>query len=370
GRVVTTFLTNFFERYVQYNFTAEMEERLDDISDGKIDWRAVLREFWDAFSRAIDGAKDLSISQVITSLDEALGAHFFPSRTDGTDPRACPACADGRLGLKLGKFGAFIGCSNYPTCKHTRPLAVASDENGNGDAGPRELGAHPQSGKPVSVRKGPYGYYAQVETDDPKAKPRRVSIPKGVDPQTVELDMAVRLLDLPREVGIHPESGKPIMAGIGRFGPYILHDGTYRSIGTVEDLFGIGLNRAVDLLAQAPKRGGTALRQVGAHPADGAPIAVMLGRYGPYIKHGKTNAPMPNGMAAEALTIENAVRLLAERAAKGPSRFSRGRTRRGAASPASAAPAEAGASPAKARRAKAPAKTAPKATRRKARAAE
>ena len=374
GRVVTTFLTNFFERYVQYNFTAEMEERLDDISDGKIDWRAVLREFWEAFSRAVDGAKDLSISQVITSLDEALGAHFFPPRADGAEPRACPACTDGRLGLKLGKFGAFIGCSNYPTCKHTRPLAVASDENGNGDTGPRELGPHPQSGKPVSVRKGPYGHYAQVETDDPKAKPRRVSIPKGVDPQTVELDMAVRLLALPREVGLHPETGKPIAAGIGRFGPYILHDGTYRSIGTVEDLFGIGLNRAVDLLAQAPKRGGTALRQVGAHPTDGAPIAVMSGRYGPYIKHGKTNAPMPKGMATEALTIEEAVRLLAERAAKGPSRFSRGRGRRGAAPAPSIASdaAPAGAPPTKARRAKAPAKTAaaPKATRRKARAAE
>ncbi len=335
GRVVTAFLTNFFERYVQYNFTAEMEDRLDDISDGKIEWRAVLREFWEAFSKAVAGTKDLSISQVITALDEALGPHFFPVRADGAEPRQCPVCVKGRLGLKLGRFGAFIGCSGYPECKHTRALAVASGENGDGDMGPRELGLHPATGKLVSVRKGPYGQYAQLESDQPEGKPKRVSIPKGIDPASLELDMAVQLLGLPREIGAHPESGKTIVAGIGRFGPYILHDGTYRSLASPDEMFTIGVNRAVDMLATAPKRGGSALRTIGDHPADGAPVTVMSGRYGPYIKHAKTNAPMPRGASPESLSLEDAVKLLADRVARGPSKFQRGR--RGGAPPPKAA---------------------------------
>jgi DNA topoisomerase I len=358
GRVVTTFLTNFFERYVQYDFTAEMEEKLDGISDGKIDWKAMLREFWEAFSQAIEGTKDLKISQVIDSLDEALGDHFFPPRSDGAESRACPACQGGRLGLKLGKFGAFIGCSNYPECRYTRAFAIAGDGNGEGaeSVGPRELGKHPDTGLTVSVKKGPYGHYIQMEPPSEKEKPKRVSIPKGVDPAAATLEMAVKLLALPRELGAHPESGKPILAGIGRFGPYIVHDGTYRSLESVDDLLTIGLNRAIDLLAAAPKRGGKTIKSLGAHP-EGGTVSIMSGRYGPYVKHGKTNATLPKDVTPEELTMEQAVALLAERAKRGPSSFKRrGGTQRAAGAreqkaPAVKAPAAKAAKPRRSRKA-------------------
>ncbi|MFO0995329.1 MAG: type I DNA topoisomerase [Alphaproteobacteria bacterium] len=341
GRIVTAFLANFFERYVQYNFTAEMEERLDDISGGRIDWKTVLREFWQAFGPAVDGTKDLSVSQVITTLDEYLGVHFFPETGTGVDVRLCPGCNTGRLGLKLGKFGAFIGCSRYPECRFTRALAVqvpgADGKNGAELIGPRELGPHPVTGKPVSVRKGPYGHYVQLEQENGEEKPRRVSIPKPLDPTTIELEMAVKLLSLPREVGLHPESGKPVTAGLGRFGPYVQHDGAYRSVDSVEDVLSIGLNRAVDLLAAPARRGANTLRSLGAHPEDGKPVAIMSGRYGPYIKHLKTNAPLPRDKAPEEVTLEEAVQLLAARAA----RPSKGRRRPGGARAGKAPPAAA-----------------------------
>jgi DNA topoisomerase-1 len=351
GRIVTAFLESFFQRYVEYNFTADLENKLDDISGGRIDWKQVLREFWIEFSKAIDGTKDLSIKQVIEALNEELAPHFFPARDDGTDPRACPACAAGRLGLKLGKFGAFIGCSNYPECRYTRPLEVrANGEDGEGAAaleGPKPLGSDPATGLGVVLRKGPYGYYVQLgeetpapapvptngEGEDaggggkkrkkrkPKAppteKPKRVSLPKGVKPDEVTLELALKLLALPREIGAHPETGKPITAGIGRFGPYIKHEGTYKSVGSVEEVLTIGLNRAVDLLSQAKTRGPTALRELGAHPADGQPVRVFKGRYGPYVKHGSVNATLPKDKAPEAVTLEEAVELLAARAAAG-----------------------------------------------------
>ena len=239
GRLVTAFLTSFFERYVEYNFTAELETQLDDISGGRIDWKTVLRDFWDAFSRAVEGTKDLSISQVIDTLDEELGRHFFPESESGANPRACPACQNGRLSLKLGKFGAFVGCSNYPECRYTRRLAIEG-ENGDADAdlaGPKELGQDPATGLPVSLRKGPYGTYVQLgeavangtgngpgngkaKAKD-KEKPKRVSLPRGMSPAEVSLEKALALLALPREIGRHPESGETITAGVGRFGPYL-----------------------------------------------------------------------------------------------------------------------------------------------------
>jgi DNA topoisomerase I len=332
GRVVTAFLTSFFERYVEYNFTAELEEQLDDISGGRIDWKTVLRDFWSAFSQAVEGTKDLSIGQVIETLDEDLGRHFFPESENGANPRACPACQNGRLSLKLGKFGAFVGCSNYPECRYTRRLAIEG-ENGEADAelaGPKELGQDPATGLPVSLRKGPYGTYVQLgETpangdgngkakDKTKEKPKRVSLPRGMSPAELSLDKALALLALPREIGRHPESGETITAGIGRFGPYLKRGATYKSLPRDEDVLTIGLNRAVDLLAdvKARGRGGDTGKALGEHPADNKPITLHSGRYGPYLRHGKLLASVPKSMDADALTVDQAVEILAAQAEK------------------------------------------------------
>ncbi len=325
GRIVTAFLTNFFGRYVEYGFTADLENQLDEISNGEVDWKEVLRRFWEAFSAAVEDTKGLSMSQVIEALDESLGPHFFPPASNGADARACPACEDGRLGLKLGKFGAFIGCSNYPKCRYTRPLAVPSEDgqelrDGNGED--RKLGDHPETGEPVYLKSGPYGPYVQQgdAAEDKKApKPKRVSLPKGADPKTIDLELAAKLLALPREVGRHPEDGEPITAGIGRYGPYIKHGPRYVSLGDLDDVLTIGPNRAVDLIAEAKQKGGGAagaLRTLGEHPKDGKPVTVHNGRYGPYVKHGKTNASLPKGTSADDIAMERAVELLAARAKK------------------------------------------------------
>ena len=340
GRIVTAFLRNFFERYVEYEFTADLEEKLDAVSNGRIDWRALLHEFWDAFQAKVEETQELRISNVIDALDKELDAHFFPQTDDGRDPRLCPVCGEGRLGLRLGRHGAFFGCSSYPDCRHVRPLTVseAGDDNG-----PRILGDHPDSGLEVSVRKGPYGFYVQLAGEG-DAKPKRVSTPRGTDPAEIALEQAVGLLSLPREVGRHPETGKPISAGLGRYGPYLRHDGAYVSIPKDDDVLGIGLNRAVVLIAE--KKGGRAagpLKELGTHPADGKPVTVHNGRYGPYVKHGRTMASLPKGQAPEDATLEVALPLLEQKkaaggktaarkpAAKAKAAPAKGRSRKGAA---------------------------------------
>ncbi len=319
GRLVTAFLTSFFERYVQYNFTAELENELDDISAGKIDWREVLRAFWADFSRAVEGTRDLTISQVISALDAELGPHFFPEEAGGRDPRQCPVCGNGRLGLKLGRFGAFIGCSNYPECRYTRRLAVEDGEAADGDQRPRLLGEDPATHQPVTLRKGPYGYYVQLGEAEGNGKaggkPKRASLPKTMPPAEVDLARALGLLALPREIGAHPETGEIITAGIGRFGPYLRHGSTYKSLGADDDVLTIGLNRAVMLLAEAPARGRAAPgKEIGPHPADGRPITLHRGRYGPYLRHGKVLASLPRAMAEREPTVEEAVQILAAQA--------------------------------------------------------
>ena len=255
GRLVTAFLTSFFERYVEYNFTADLENQLDDISGGRIDWKEVLRTFWRDFSGAVDGTKDLTIGQVLKSLDAELGRHFFPDDGSGREPRRCPACEGGKLSLKLGRFGAFIGCSNYPNCRYTRALGM--EENGEDKPATTpdtELGTDPASGLPVALKKGPYGNYIQLGAANGD-KPKRVSLPKGIEPESITLDIAIKLLALPREIGRHPDSGEPISAGIGRFGPYLKLGSTFASLGADDDVLNIGLNRAVTVLAEA-KSGG------------------------------------------------------------------------------------------------------------------
>ncbi|MDZ5648730.1 type I DNA topoisomerase [Nitrospirillum sp. BR 11828] len=313
GRLVTTFLENFFNRYVGYGFTADLETKLDDISGGRIDWKTVLRDFWRDFSGAVDGTKDLTITQVLDALDEALGPHFFPAPSEGgRDPRVCPVCGDGRLSLKLGKNGAFIGCSNYPGCKYTRPLSVEGGEEGSAD---RELGNDPETGYPVSMKRGPYGVYVQTGAPD-EPKPKRVSLPRAMNPQDVDLDIALRLLALPRSLGPHPETGQEITAGIGRFGPYLKHGDAYKNLTPDDDVLTIGLNRAVVLLAGVAARKTVAGRELGNHPKDGKPITLGSGRFGPYVKHLKLFASIPKAINADTITLEQAVELLAAKAAK------------------------------------------------------
>lgn len=334
GRIVTAFLENFFKRYVEYDFTAKLEEQLDDISGGKLDWKQVLRDFWAAFHAAVDETKDLKIGDVISALDEALSDHLFPPKGDGTDPRLCPSCAKGRLGLKLGRTGAFVGCSNYPECRFTRPLGAPGEEGGVEDSAlPRLLGDDPETGLPVSIRKGPYGIYAQLGPKDEAAakgeKPKRASLTKAQDPMAMTLQEALALLSLPREIGRHPESGEPILAGIGRYGPYLKHGDRYKNLPPEEDVLKIGMNRAVDLLAAdnaKARPSAEPLREVGAHPDGGEPIKVFAGRYGPYVRHGKVMASLPRGVEPEAVTVEKAVEWLAAKAAKGPAKGGRGRS--------------------------------------------
>ena len=324
GRLVTAFLSNFFARYVEYDFTATLEETLDDVSAGNADWKQVLQDFWSAFSGAVDETKDLRVREVLDALNETLGTHFFHSDDPDVDPRACQTCGEGQLSLKLGKFGAFIGCSNYPDCRYTRRLVDGNGADGAQDTGPRELGQDPETGREVSVRTGPYGHYVQLDADPDsdakkKEKPKRVSLPREILPEEIDLETALALLALPREVGAHPETDKKISAGIGRFGPYVLHDGKYASLKNDDDVLSIGLNRAVVLLADAGKgrgRGGTALKELGDHPSDKKPVVIMDGRYGPYVKHGRTNATLPKGVLPEDVTMETAVTLLTEKAAK------------------------------------------------------
>jgi DNA topoisomerase-1 len=325
GRLVTAFLEGFFKRYVEYDFTADLEEKLDLISDGKLKWKDVLREFWREFTRSVEEIKDLRVGDVLEALNELLGPHIFPPRSDGGDPRQCPNCGTGRLSLKVSsKYGAFIGCSRYPDCRYTRQLTQPAE-------GPPEastpsgklLGQDPETGLPVSLRSGRFGPYLQLGEASGEAKPKRASLPKGIDAEAVDLDYALKLLSLPRLVGQHPQTGKPITAGLGRYGPFILHEGTYAGLPAVEDAFAIGVNRAVVLLAERRAGGGrrfraqaTVLKELGEHPAGGA-VRVLSGRYGPYVKHAGVNATVPRGTDPQALTLEEALELLAERIAKG-----------------------------------------------------
>jgi DNA topoisomerase-1 len=314
GRLVTAFLTSFFERYVDTGFTAGLEEKLDDISDGRLDWRALMRAFWEEFSNAIEQTRELKISDVMDALDRDLGPHFFPPRDDGTDPRVCQACGTGRLGLKLGRYGSFIGCSNYPECQFTRRLAI---EGGDGDAevlkeGMRTLGQHPVTGEDITVRRGPYGLYVQQGEPDPadkKAKPRRTSLPRGMDGETMTLDQAIGLLSLPRLVGLHPETGLKMEAGLGRFGPYIKMGSIFASLDKDDDILAIGVNRAVDVIGRKM----ASVRVIGAHPKDKTDIQVRKGRFGPYVQHGQTVANLPKNVLMDEITLDQAVALLAER---------------------------------------------------------
>ncbi|WP_182419177.1 type I DNA topoisomerase [Bartonella sp. HY038] len=325
GRVVTAFLENFFNRYVEYDFTASLEDKLDLISDGKLVWKDVLRDFWQQFSSSIADIADLRVTAVLDVLNEVLAPIAFPAREDGSDPRSCPLCKQGQLSLKLGRYGAFVGCSNYPECKFTRQLGSEGEGDGKalGDE-PAVLGQDPETGEDITLRTGRFGPYVQ-RGDGKDAK--RAGLPKGWQMADIDFEKAQALLALPRDIGLHPETGTMITASIGRYGPYIANDGKYANLENADEVFSIGINRAVSVLAdKANKSGGRAsaasakpIANLGAHP-DGGEITVRDGRYGPYVNWGKINATITKGMDPASLTLEEAITLLAAKAAKMPTK--------------------------------------------------
>jgi len=321
GRLVTAFLERFFERYVSYDYTAELEEELDDVSGGRLEWHKLLQDFWRDFRPKAGEVMDQKPSEITAAIDEFLEPWLYPPREDGSEPRLCPQCGNGRLSLRGGKFGAFIACSNYPECKYTQKFGQAGAE-GQSD-GPQDLG------NGIELKSGRFGPY--LERDG-----KRASIPKDVGIDGVTPDIAEKLLSLPREIGAHPESGKPITASIGRYGPYLAHDGKYAKLGSTAEVFETGMNAAVVKLAEAAAAKGSRERGasrepiavLGKHPANGGDIKVMAGRYGPYVTDGSTNATLPKGMEPSAVTLEEALRLIAERAAKGPAKKKGGRRKK------------------------------------------
>ncbi|MDE2620882.1 MAG: topoisomerase DNA-binding C4 zinc finger domain-containing protein, partial [Sphingomonadales bacterium] len=352
GRLLTAFLERFFERYVAYEFTAGMEDELDDVSGGRAIWKDVLAAFWRDFKPKSDEVMERKPSEVTEALDEFLSDYLFPPQADGADPRLCPKCGAGRLSLRGGRFGAFVACSNYPECKYTRKFAQPGGEADGGDDAP--LGTDPATGLEITRRSGRFGPYIQLG-EGKEAK--RASIPKDIP--ELDLDWAIRLLSLPREVGTHPESGKPITASIGRYGPYLAHDGKYARLRSTAEVFETGMNAAVMKLAEAAAgagaRGGRTaaepLKTFGAHPTSGGAIKLMAGRYGPYVTDGTTNATLPRDKKPEELTEAEAIELIDARAAKGPAKGKKKAAPKKAAAKKPAAKAEGGD--------KAPAKKAP-----------
>jgi DNA topoisomerase-1 len=316
GRIVTIFLLNFFKRYVEYDFTASLEDQLDQVSAGGSDYLELLSKFWRDFSAAIAETSELRITEVLDVLDDALAPQLYPPREDGSDPRICPKCGNGTLHLKSSRTGGFVGCGNYPECTFTRPISGEIDESSD-----RLLGE--DAGDEIFLKSGRFGPYVQRgEATKEAPKPPRASLPKGWAPAEMDLERALMLLNLPREVGPHPEDGEMIEAGIGRYGPFVKHGRTYANLKEVDDVFTIGMNRAVEELAKKASRGSartaaTPLKELGEHPTEGGPVNVMDGRYGAYVKFGKINATLPKDVKPEDVTMDMAVQLIAEKAAKG-----------------------------------------------------
>jgi DNA topoisomerase-1 len=386
GRVVVGFLESFFQKYVEYDFTANLEEQLDRVSNNEVDWKKVLQDFWVDFIGAVNDIKELRVTNVLDALNDLLEPHIFPQPADGSDRRKCPQCADGKLSLKLGRFGAFIGCSNYPECNFTRQMTPGAEGTVNGT---KVLGEDPETGLEVTLRSGRFGPYLQLgeqAKEKGAEKPKRAGLPKGLAPDDVDLERALALLALPREVGKHPEDGEPIIAGVGRFGPYVKHGKTYASLEDGDEVTSIGLNRAVTLIAEKKANPGRGRRfgadpgkTLGEHPDKGGPIIVKKGRYGPYVSHDGINATLTGDLTPDTVTLEQAVSLLDARAAQVGSGKKRGRKSQkpAAKKPAKAktaaeTPAKAAPEPrAKRTKAKVPAKKKPAARpARKIRAAE
>ena len=307
GRIVTVFLENFFKKYVEYDFTAQMEEFLDDVSAGSMEWKKLLTGFWAKFIKNIEAVSPLQMSEVIDKIDEVLGAHLFPPREDGSDPRSCPECKKGRLGIKLGRFGPFIGCSNYPECKYTKQLVDTSAEEEAAASAPQLATPEDKvlgetNGQPVYLKKGPYGYYVQLGNDTGKEKPRRCSLPRCTTPETVTLEQASILLSLPRLLG------NGIEVNIGKFGTYLKQGGKSKSLTGNDNIFNITLERAEQILqgvAEKPQA-----KVIGINPHNKQEITLNSGRYGPYLKCGKNNYALPKDLRDHEPTLEEAVKII------------------------------------------------------------
>ncbi|WP_299963386.1 type I DNA topoisomerase [uncultured Roseobacter sp.] len=342
GRLVTAFLENYFRKYIGYDFTADLEGQLDDVSAGDAEWKDVLRRFWRDFSAAVAETADLRITEVLEKINEVLEPHLFPPNEDGTDPRLCPNCGAGRLSMRTARAGgAFIGCSNYPECRYTRAFGPPGEEDDSGIP-PEGKMLGEDAGDKIYAFKGRFGPYVQRgEVTEEVKKPPRQSIPKDWPPENVDLAQAVMLLSLPREIGPHPEDGVPVWANIGRYGPYLKHaastserGGTNANLEGIDEVWTVGMNRAVQLLAEKVAsrkgRGGAAktLRDLGDHPESGGNISIMEGKYGPYVKWEKVNATLPKDSDPEKLTVAEAIVLIDEKAAKKGTRRKKAPTRK------------------------------------------
>ena len=323
GRLVTIFLNNYFDKYLEYDYTADLEKKLDRVSAGEANWKQVLNDFWDEFTKSIENTADLRITEVLEKLNEVLEPHIFPPTEDGIDPRLCRTCNVGRLSMRTSRSGsAFIGCSSYPDCRYTRPLSLQDEKQESDNLIEKVLGQNPANkDDQVTLKNGRFGPYVQIgEQLDPKVKPPRASIPKGMNVESIDLEKALKLLALPKELGRHPSDGVVIEAAIGRYGPYVKHGRVYANLTDPEEILIIGMNRAVELLEEKIKNGGRyniakPLRELGEHP-DLGPIDVMDGKYGPYVKWKKINATIPKDISPEKITLEEAVQLINEKASK------------------------------------------------------
>ncbi|PPR46897.1 MAG: hypothetical protein CFH19_00846, partial [Alphaproteobacteria bacterium MarineAlpha5_Bin9] len=315
GRVVSIFLENYFNKYVEYDFTADLENQLDEISDGKLDWRDVIKNFWDTFKILCKDTVGKSNREIIDVIDNALGPHLFPPH--GKDEnRKCPTCNNGRLGLKVGKFGGFVGCSNYPDCKYTIQFSQLNESKNGKLVGPKEIGVYPETNEMITLRKGPYGSYIQLGEGTKEKKPKRVSIPKNFEPDDIGLNTAIQLMGLPRKLGFHPETNKTVSAGIGIYGPYILHDKKYKGLEKTDNILDIELNRAIELIAKPTIRGNATIKNFGKHPEEDKDITLHDGKYGPYVKCGRINASLLGDHTIENLSKEEAIILISNRKKK------------------------------------------------------
>ena len=316
GRVVSIFLENYFNKYVEYDFTADLENQLDEISDGKLNWKEVIQNFWETFKQLCDETVGKSNREIIDVIDNALGPHLFPPNGEDKD-RKCPSCDNGRLGLKVGKFGGFVGCSNYPDCKHTLQISQLNDSKNGKLTGPKEIGIYPETGEMITLRKGPYGFYMQVGEGTKEKKPKRVSIPKNYEPDEIGLNTAIQLLGLPRRLGKNPENDKVVSAGIGMYGPYILHNQQYRALEKQDNILDIDLERALELIKKPKAQfGNPVLKNLGIHKDENKEITVHEGKYGPYVKCGKIMASLVGEQTTDNINFEGAIELIKDRKEK------------------------------------------------------